>query len=100
MRWMLDAVGVGTHGLRGELRVRGLVAVWLWTVRTWQRDDSADLSTTMAALDSALHRAESAASWLGGGASRGTGDVSAEPGLPDEPSAGAPEDPVPDSPPA
>ena len=100
MRWMLDAVDVGTRGLRGELRVRGLAAVWLWTVRAWQRDETVDLSTTMAALDTALRRAESAAGWLGDGATRHTEDASAELGLQDESPAGAPEDPVPESPPA
>lgn len=78
MRWMLDAVDVNSRGVRGELRVRGLIAVWLWTVRTWERDESADLSTTMATLDAALHRAENAAGWLGGGARRRGEDVSAE----------------------
>ena len=78
MRWMLEAVDVNTRGLRGELRVRGLIGVWLWTVRAWERDDTADLSTTMAALDTALQRAERAASWLGGGTRRVAGDVSAE----------------------
>jgi AcrR family transcriptional regulator len=67
MRWMLDAAGCRTDGLRGELAVRGLTAVWLWTVRAWERDDSPDLSATMAALDSGLRRAEQAASWLNWG---------------------------------
>jgi ubiquinone biosynthesis protein COQ9 len=66
MRWFLNAVGVGTAGVRGELRLRGLVGVWLWTLRTWERDESSDLSTTMASLDSALNRAERAVRWLHG----------------------------------
>lgn len=98
MRWMLEAVDVSTRGVRGELRVRGLIAVWLWTVRTWERDESADLSTTMAALDTALQRAERAAGWLGGGTRRLSGDVSAEAELTGE-SAG-PEDAQPEAPPA
>jgi AcrR family transcriptional regulator len=65
MRWMLGAVGVPTTGIRGELRIKGLMAVWLWTLRTWRNDDSEDLSTTMAALDSALRRAAQTAEWLG-----------------------------------
>ena len=65
MRWMLEAAGITTRSLRGELRVRGLVAVWLWTIRAWRSDESEDLSATMAALDTALRRAESAAEWLG-----------------------------------
>ena len=64
MRWMLEAAGVSTTGVVGGLRVHGLVAVWLWTIRTWQKDDSLDMATTMAALDKALNQAERAAPWL------------------------------------
>ena len=77
MRWMLEAAGVGTRGLRGELRVKGLVAVWLWTVRAWQADESADLAHTMAALDSALGRVERMAGWLGGGSAHTVGRAGA-----------------------
>ena len=65
MRWMLEAAGIPARGVRGELRVKGLVAVWLWTIRAWRADDTEDLSATMAALDTALRRAEQAAEWLG-----------------------------------
>ena len=65
MRWMLEAAGIATRGMHGELRVKGLLAVWLWTLRAWQNDASEDMSATMAALDSALRRAEQAAEWLG-----------------------------------
>jgi len=58
MGWMLDGAGIGSRGLRGLLRAKGLVAVWMWTMRTWQADESEDLGPTMAALDSALRRAE------------------------------------------
>ena len=66
MRWMLQAAGVTATGPRGELQVRGLMAVWLWAVRAWERDESDDLSGTMAAVDNALQRAEQVASWLHG----------------------------------
>jgi ubiquinone biosynthesis protein COQ9 len=66
MRWMLQGAGVNATGPRGELQVRGLVAVWLWAVRAWERDESEDLSGTMAAIDTALQRAERIASWLHG----------------------------------
>jgi ubiquinone biosynthesis protein COQ9 len=66
MRWMLQAAGVTATGPRGELQVRGLLAVWLWGVRAWERDQSEDLSHTMAAVDTALGRAEQVASWLHG----------------------------------
>jgi len=64
MGWMLNAAGIESSGLRGALRVRGLCAIWLWTMRAWQTDSSADLSATMAALDTALTRAAPAANWL------------------------------------
>ena len=69
MAWLLDAAGDGAQdgspGAR-QLRRKGLGAVWLWTVRAWQQDETADLATTMSALDSALTRAEQAAAWMGG----------------------------------
>jgi ubiquinone biosynthesis protein COQ9 len=83
MRWMLQAAGISTVGLRGELRVRGLVAVWLWALRAFERDATDDLAPTMAALDTALQRAHAAAGWLTG--ERKT--TAAEPGA-DEAMAG------------
>jgi ubiquinone biosynthesis protein COQ9 len=65
MRWLLQAAGAGGTGLRGELRTKGLVAVWLWGLRAWERDDTEDLSQTMAAVDNALGRAEQFANMLG-----------------------------------
>jgi len=66
MRWMLQGAGVTATGARGALQVRGLLMVWLWAVRAWQRDESEDLSGTMVAVDAALNRAERAAQWLHG----------------------------------
>ncbi len=66
MCWMLQAAGASTTGLTGELRVKGLMAVWLWAMRAWERDETEDLTITMAALDAALARAEQAAGWLTG----------------------------------
>jgi len=66
LRWLAQAAGVQLTGLRGALTLRGLEAVWLWTLRAWQRDETADLSATMAALDAALNRAEQAVRWLRG----------------------------------
>jgi ubiquinone biosynthesis protein COQ9 len=91
LRWLGQAAGVELRGLRGELKLRGLEAVWLWTLRAWQRDDSADLSATMAALDQALARAEQAARWLH--ARPAPGDQS-EP--PSEPPPGPPPGPTPE----
>jgi AcrR family transcriptional regulator len=89
MRWMLEAAGVRTTGLVGELRVRGLLGVWLIAIRAWERDASDDLSTTMAVLDKALTRAEQMASWLGRDAGPRTPPADPEP--PAEPEPPAPE---------
>ena len=40
------------------------MAVWTWTLRTFVRDESEDLSATMAALDTTLGRAHRMATWL------------------------------------
>jgi len=64
MGWMLEAAGISARGLAGALRVQGLVGVWLYALRAWRKDESADLSGTMAALDRALQRAEQAAGWF------------------------------------
>jgi hypothetical protein len=58
MGWMLAASGVPVDGPLGFLRKKGLLAVWLWGVRAWLKDDSADLTATMAAVDTALNRAD------------------------------------------
>jgi hypothetical protein len=97
MRWLLDAAGVPSAGVAGALRVRGLLAVWLWTVRAWQSDESVDLSTTMAALDRALGQAERAAGWLGGARGKPAAPPS-EPPAPDLPPEPPPELP-PETPP-
>jgi AcrR family transcriptional regulator len=68
MAWMLEAAALSATGWRGALRVQGLNAVWLYTLRAWLADESADLSGTMAALDRALGRAEQFGDMLDGGA--------------------------------
>lgn len=58
MSWMLEASGIDTGGLKGAIKVAGLTAIYLKTLRTWKDDDSVDMAKTMAALDKALGRAE------------------------------------------
>ncbi|WP_160000500.1 TetR family transcriptional regulator [Roseomonas sp. 18066] len=64
MAWMLEAARLQSCGLTGTLRVKGLGAVWIATLRAWEQDESVDLGLTMAALDRALDKAERAARWL------------------------------------
>lgn len=58
MTRLLEAGGVSTRGLRGELRVQGMLAVWNSVLRAWLKDETPDLAKTMKALDKALDRAE------------------------------------------
>jgi ubiquinone biosynthesis protein COQ9 len=67
MRWMLEAAGVPVGGVVGRLRVDGLTAAWFYVLRAWTRDESADLTATMAALDRALSRAMQAEALVGRG---------------------------------
>ncbi|MFT8551633.1 MAG: TetR family transcriptional regulator [Acetobacter okinawensis] len=57
MRWIADAAGVNTSGVVGFVRVNMLVAVWTHTLRVWEKDESPDMGSTMAALDLALDKA-------------------------------------------
>lgn len=59
MRGMLLAAGLEPRGLAGIAQVKALSAVWIATLRDFLRDESEDLSPTMAALDGRLRRLES-----------------------------------------
>ena len=58
MAAMLEAAGISAGGFRGVLRTKGLSAVYLSALWAWFKDETADKSKTMAALDKALGRAE------------------------------------------
>jgi AcrR family transcriptional regulator len=58
MGLMLEAAGVPSDGIRGALKAKGLAAIYGATLRDWLKDDTADKSRTMAALDGRLRRAE------------------------------------------
>ena len=58
MAWMLAAAGVPAGGIRGQLMVKLVGALYLSMFPAFLRDDSADLGITMAALDRRLRQAE------------------------------------------
>ena len=55
---MLEAAGLQSEGFAGALRQSGLLAIHHAVLRVFLRDDTLDLSKTMAALDGRLKMAE------------------------------------------
>jgi AcrR family transcriptional regulator len=70
MAWSLEAAGIRSSGLLGVIRIKGLLLIYLSSVRVWLRDETQDLSQTMAQIDKSLKRAESLMSVLPFGAVR------------------------------
>jgi AcrR family transcriptional regulator len=64
MRLTLTLAGLSTEGLRGLIRMKGLTALYGSVLPVFWRDESADLSRTMAALDSRLQRIETVMNWV------------------------------------
>ncbi len=60
LRRLAIAAGVDVGGLRGQLRLAALSLLAVTVFRRWLTDESADLSATMAELDSLLEKAERA----------------------------------------
>ncbi|MDP1838230.1 MAG: TetR/AcrR family transcriptional regulator [Reyranella sp.] len=58
MAAMLEAAGVPSEGLPGALRQNGLLTIHYAVSRVFDRDETGDLSKTMAALDGRLKTAE------------------------------------------
>jgi AcrR family transcriptional regulator len=58
MAAMLEAASVPSEGFTGALRQNGLLAIHAAVSRVYDKDDTTDLSKTMAALDSRLKTAE------------------------------------------
>lgn len=58
MAAMLEAAGVQSDGLAGALRQNGLLGIHYTVSRIFDRDETGDLSKTMAALDGHLKTAE------------------------------------------
>ena len=69
--WMLEAARIEPWRLLQPLQLQGYRAIYLYVLRAWLGDDSEDSGRTMAALDTALQRAESLLSFLPIGRRRG-----------------------------
>jgi AcrR family transcriptional regulator len=59
MAWMRQAAGLPAAGCRGRIACRLTAALYMSIVPVFLRDESADLGSTMAALDRRLRQAES-----------------------------------------
>ena len=66
MAWSLESAGISASGLLGIARVKGLAAIYLSALRIWMKDETQDLSETMAYLDRNLRRAERLVAFLPG----------------------------------
>lgn len=58
MQAMLDLSGIDGSGLRGAVKLAGLIGIYLHGLFVLMRDDSPDMARLMAALDKDLQRAE------------------------------------------
>ncbi len=54
----LEAAGISASGLKGALRLKGLLAIYLAGLRAFAQDESDDLAKTMAEIDKRLGQAE------------------------------------------
>jgi ubiquinone biosynthesis protein COQ9 len=54
----LEAAGISASGIKGALRLQGLLAIYTAGLRTFANDESEDLAKTMAEIDKRLGQAE------------------------------------------
>jgi AcrR family transcriptional regulator len=54
----LETAGISASGLKGALRLKGLLAIYVAGLRVFANDESEDLSKTMAEIDKRLGQAE------------------------------------------
>ena len=66
MSTTLTLAGLSAEGLRGLIRVKGLAGIYGSVLPVFLRDESDDLTRTMAALDGRLQRIESVMNWIRG----------------------------------
>ena len=54
----LETAGISASGLKGALRLKGLLAIYMTGLRVFANDESEDLAKTMAEIDKRLGQAE------------------------------------------
>jgi ubiquinone biosynthesis protein COQ9 len=70
LRLMLETAGVSASGIKGHLRLQGLIGIYLAGLRAWARDDSEDLARTMAEIDKRLGQAARLSEMMSSGLKR------------------------------
>lgn len=58
MSFMFELAKVEISGIKGAIKIAGLTAIYLNSIRVWMNDDSSDMAKTMACLDTGLSKAE------------------------------------------
>lgn len=56
MRWIAESAQINTFGIKGIACIKGLTALWVINMRVWIKDDTQDLSKTMASLDQTIKK--------------------------------------------
>jgi len=69
---ILEEAGESLDGLKGCAKITGLTVVYLYAVKTWRDDETADMAKTMSALDKGLGFAEETANTMFNGDILGT----------------------------
>ena len=65
MRSSLETAGISTLGIKGTIKIKGLVAVFLFGMRAWCTEGNRDTTVTTRILDDRLKWAESLALSIG-----------------------------------
>ena len=59
LAWILETARIGSGGVSGLLRIKGLGLIMMGAMRVWLSDDSDDMAKTMTYVDRQLARADS-----------------------------------------
>lgn len=59
LAWILETAHIGSDGISGVLRIKGLGVIMLGAMKVWLSDDSDDMAKTMTYVDRQLARADS-----------------------------------------
>lgn len=77
LAWILETARIGSGGVSGVLRIKGLGLIMLGAMKVWLSDDSDDMAQTMTYVDRQLARADSVMTTLCRVATRGNSEEAA-----------------------